>query len=143
MVFSASNLSSVDISNLYLHIYIFISTFTYFASKYLHIWSRGLGYASRILRNTNFPIPHTNSPVPWSLTSGKKTLGVSNSSMKLNYFLTTMAVRVIESPLHFHFDELVLSSTGKTMLTLLIDYSSKQQVSVYNNDCWSFYKPKQ
>ena len=63
--------------------------------------------------------------------------------MKLNYFLTTMAVRVIESPLHIHFDELVLSLTGETMLTLLIDYSSKQQVSVFNNDCWNFCKPKQ
>ena len=29
------------------------------------------------------------------------------------------------------------------MPTSLIDYFSKQQLFVFNNDCWSFHKPKQ
>ena len=130
------------------NIYICMSTFSYLHLhiSHLHIYISGLEASDTqveysVIQTFRFLIQILQ--FLGRLFPEKKTLAISTSSFKWNYFLNTMTVRVIESPLYNYFDVLVLSLTGKTMLTLLIDYSSKQQVSVYNNDCWSFYKPKQ
>ena len=60
-----------------------------------------------------------------------------------NYFLSPVTGQVIESPLEIYFGVLVFSPTGKIMFTSLNDYFSKQKLSVFNNDCWNFHKPKQ
>ena len=86
---------------------------------------RGREQASRILPIPNFPMAQTNSLVLWSLVSGKKSR-ILNLFINSKYFLYPMTVWVIESALQIYFGVLVLSLTGKIMLTSLIDYFSKQ-----------------
>ena len=59
----------------------------------------------------------------------EKNLGISNLHINLSYREPTI--------------DLFCSLTGKTMFTSLTDYFSKQQLSVFNNDCQNFHKPKQ
>ena len=86
---------------------------------------RGREQACQILPIPNFPMVQTNSLVLRSLVSGKK-CRILNLFINSKYFLYPMTVWVIESALQIYFGVLVLSLTGKIMLTSLIDYFSKQ-----------------
>ena len=86
---------------------------------------RGREQACQILPIPNFPMVQTNSLVLRSLVSRKK-CRILNLFINSKYFLYPMTVWVIESALQIYFGVLVLSLTGKIMLTSLIDYFSKQ-----------------
>ena len=129
------------------HIYIFYTIIRTTNVLLTKLRSRGRLQASQIFLNPKFLTAPTNSSVPWSLASGK-TLGFSNSTINSNYFLGPVTIRVIKSQdlwrvIKIYFGILILSPIGKIMVTSLIDYFSKQQLSVFNNDCWNFHKLKQ
>ena len=75
------------------------------------------------------------------LRSLGEALGILDFRFNLNYFLGTVTVRIVESPLQIYFGELILSLTGKIMLISLIDYFTKQ-LSIFN-DCWNSNNLKQ